>query len=423
MANTRQAHGTAQRRVPHNAEAEESALGAALLDPAALAAVVTDLDAEDFYSPAHAAVWSALRSLWEAGITSVDPVIVADELQAMNQLEMVGGPALLISLQAGCPSTQSVGRYIDLVLDYSTRRRLLVASAEVTERVYNDTTMDVSLLVDWAGNRIGEVGVPMTRGEPSPTYEDVMAVEGDYDWQVKGLLERRDRLIITGGEGGGKSTLIRQMAVCMAAGIHPFTFQPIPPVRVTMVDVENTQRQVKRSLTWLTSIPARQINPDMLRIEVRPEGLDLLARHDVAWLLGRCQANRPEVLITGPLYKLHHDDPNAEEPARKITHLFDMIRERYGCSIILEAHAPKAPSGQVRSLYPAGASLWMRWPEFGYGLRRDAGAEPAEIDGHPARVFVEPWRGARDQREWPTMLLGDGAAKWPWRSVDTITEF
>jgi RecA-family ATPase len=39
---------------------------------------------------------------------------------------------------------------------------------------------------------------------------------------IPGLLERRDRLMLTGEEGLGKSYLLRQIAVMAAAGLDPF---------------------------------------------------------------------------------------------------------------------------------------------------------------------------------------------------------
>ncbi len=49
----------------------------------------------------------------------------------------------------------------------------------------------------------------------------ILGESDDYDRVVQGLLERRDRPIVTGAEGLGKSTLVRQLAVTMAAGVAP----------------------------------------------------------------------------------------------------------------------------------------------------------------------------------------------------------
>ncbi|MCL5460050.1 AAA family ATPase, partial [Loigolactobacillus coryniformis] len=70
-----------------------------------------------------------------------------------------------------------------------------------------------------------------------------------YDWLVPGFLERGDRLIVTAGEGGGKSTWLRQTALQVACGVHPWDPNVIVPARnVAIIDLENSQRQVSRRL-------------------------------------------------------------------------------------------------------------------------------------------------------------------------------
>src|SRR5690606_20278264 len=91
-----------------------------------------------------------------------------------------------------------------------------------------------------------------------PTLADVLAIEDTYDWVIPGLLERMDRLVLTGGEGLGKSTWLRQIAVLAAAGIHPTRHaERIDPVRVTVIDTENTERQWRRKVRPLVHKAAR----------------------------------------------------------------------------------------------------------------------------------------------------------------------
>lgn len=234
-----------------------------------------------------------------------------------------------------------------------------------------------------------------------------------YDWIVPGLLERGDRLILTGFEGLGKSMLIRQMAVTIAAGIHPFKSRSyFNPFKVLLIDCENTPRQSRRRFRLLgdASIGTGHRVPDgALRIIHRPGGLDLTRADDAAWLAERATAHQPDVLFIGPFYKLHNANMNEELPARKVVYLLDQIREFVGCAIVTEAHSGhiESGSGQGRSVRPAGTSLLLRWPEFGYGL--------APQDGDD-KVALRRWRGPRDERDWPEYLQRGGT--WPWTPAE-----
>lgn len=231
-----------------------------------------------------------------------------------------------------------------------------------------------------------------------------------YDWLVPGLLERMDRLMLTGFEGLGKSMLTRQIAVCVAAGLHPFTFEEIPPARVLMIDCENTERQSRRKFRRLaeTSVRYRRRVPSGgLRLIHRPDGLDLTRGDDPDWLIERVTAHQPDLLVIGPFYKLHESNANEELQTRKVTVVLDTIRAQAGCALVIEAHAGHGEQGSKRSPRPTGSSLLLRWPEFGFGLV-PAGEPPSRF------VDVKGWRGPRDERDWPQALAWGKPDQWPW---------
>ena len=250
---------------------------------------------------------------------------------------------------------------------------------------------------------------PAEADEPelAPDLYEFLAGDDSYDWLVPGLLERGDRLMLTGFEGLGKSTLTQQLAITIAAGLHPFTFEPIEPRRVLYVDCENGERYLRRKLRPLKDAAELKGRPvaegDAWRIIHKPRGLDL-AGDDAAWLLERVTLHAPDVLFIGPMYRLHAGDPRDEVPARKIAKALDDARVQSGCAVVIEAHAGHG-NGLDRSVRPFGASLWMRWPEFGFGIR-------PTTDGGFGSVEFMPWRGPRDERQWPQRL--DRGTLWPW---------
>lgn len=273
-----------------------------------------------------------------------------------------------------------------------------------------DQRYDADELIALAAARKAEAGATATDGAPAsadPTVElDELlhTPEEPYDWLIPGLIEHGDRVILTGLEGRGKSTLLRQFAVKAASGIHPFDDSVISPLKVLYVDCENSRRQVRRKIGELRAA-AGDAYAQTLRFVFRPDGIDLAKTQDVAWLATIIAGHRPDLVVIGPIYKMSNGDPKDERDAKAVATVLDEIRVTYAHALLIEAHTPYADGAKSkRPERPYGASLWSRWPEFGIFLGPEGD--------------ILHWRGQRDERSWPTKLQhaaatpGRGA---PWR--------
>ncbi len=147
--------GSIGRVPPNNLQAEESLLGAMLLSKDAIAVASERLRADDFYKPAHGHIYDAITSLNGAG-EPADPVTVADELRRAGLLDAIGGPAILVSLQASTPATSNAGRYAKIIEEHSLLRRLIGVAGEIAEIGY-DLPEDVAKAVDTAESMVFEV--------------------------------------------------------------------------------------------------------------------------------------------------------------------------------------------------------------------------------------------------------------------------
>ena len=82
-----------ERILPHNRDAEQSVLGAAMLSREALSDVLEIVRPDDFYDPAHKEIFRVMSDLFRESV-NVDIVTVCDELKKRNSLEAAGGRTL-----------------------------------------------------------------------------------------------------------------------------------------------------------------------------------------------------------------------------------------------------------------------------------------------------------------------------------------
>lgn len=412
-----------ERMPPQDIPAEQSVLGACMLSVNACRAVLDTLDPAAFYRPAHTTIFQAIGRMHAKG-DPVDPITLTKHLQDAGDLERIGGANYLHTCVWAVTTTANAEYYADIVQDRALRRALVEIGTRLAAMGYA-TDGDSYDLVEQAVAMTRDLRDRGRAAEDLPTMDilDFVQVEDTYDWLVPGLLERGDRMVLTASEGGGKSVLLRQIAVTLAAGIHPFKpTELIDPVRALTLDCENGAAMSRRHFRPLLAAAEnceQPIRRGQFQIECRPEGLDLTKPADRSWVMRRVEQLKPEILVIGPIYRLHAGDPNSEELARKVSVVIDEARATANCAVVMEAHAPHHNGfGPHRNLRPLGSSLWMRWPEFGYGLRPVEDEKSASnAEGCRGRRVV-PWRGARDERDWPHFIKqGD---KWPWVSYRPI---
>lgn len=175
----------AGRVPPHNIAAEESVLGAMLLNRDAIADADEHLDPADFYKPAHGHVYDAITSLHARG-EPADGVTVADELRRNGLLDAIGGPSVLTSLQHATPSTSNVASYAHIVEEHALLRRLIGVAGEIAELGYS-VPEDVEAVIDRAESLVFEVG------DRRQTDETKILSELIY-----GSLERIEQIVANG---------------------------------------------------------------------------------------------------------------------------------------------------------------------------------------------------------------------------------
>lgn len=364
----------------------------------------------DFYNPRRGLMWEALRSLHRDGIAP-DAGTVTERL-GLSGGRAADAAALLTQIVTNPSLEVNAEHHASIVLDRALRRRLNAATDGARQRI-NDLTRPVDEAVAYVEREM--VGASSTADREADqlwSFDEFVAQPlPAIDWIIPNVMARDDRLILTGTEGAGKTTLMRTIAVMTAAGLNPFNLRSMPARKVLYVDAENPNRIMVQRFQEIGKVAARRgQKPTGLFIRRFPEGMDLGRPEQRMQLRHLCQAVQPDLLLIGPAYKLYLGGANSREEdlARVVASALDGLREEFGFALILEHHVPKG-EGRDRGVAPIGSSLWMRWPEFGLGLKLDP-----DSTFNDRRAELVHWRGPRDERDWPRTLVSGGEGGVPW---------
>lgn len=109
---------------PYNLEAEQSLLGAILLNNNSYERVSDYLKPEHFYDPINRKVYEGISRLIQRGQIA-DPITLKDYFRDDEQLKPVGGAQYLVDLASSVLSTANVKDYGMLIHDLYIRRELV----------------------------------------------------------------------------------------------------------------------------------------------------------------------------------------------------------------------------------------------------------------------------------------------------------
>jgi replicative DNA helicase len=391
--------------------AERSLIGALLLSPSSHRLTVGLVSADDFSDDRMGVIFLGMGRMLSQNVP-VNVISVGNNF-ATWQIRGLDVTALH-EWTAETPAAYRAAEFAEAVHDAAIRRSL----ADIASRALAASSDPGWLAPDAVSLALTELeqlraGVA-TAAFVARRLADILAESDDYDWIVPGLLERRDRLVLTGAEGIGKTTFVRQMALLCAAGLHPFTGAQMEPVKVLVVDAENTERQWRRAVRYLVTLAARRgaLDPAQAVHLMAGNRIDITKEAHLGAIHRLVDLHKPDVLFIGPLYKLVPKGITNDDDAAPLIVALDSLRER-DLALVMEAHAGKSTgSDGDRDLRPRGSSALLGWPEFGFGL--------APVADDPDMIRMKRWRGDRESRDWPKHIRHGVDGEFPWVAADAL---
>lgn len=127
---------TAKQTPPHDMDAEQSVLGAVLIDPNAISNIVELLKPRQFYYKENRLVFEAMQTLFAVN-RPIDALTLADELKKKNNLKEIGGKTYLSQLLEGVPTSANIEHYARVVKDTAVKRDLITLGSELVKRAFS----------------------------------------------------------------------------------------------------------------------------------------------------------------------------------------------------------------------------------------------------------------------------------------------
>jgi replicative DNA helicase len=106
-------------------------------------------------------------------------------------------------------------------------------------------------------------------------------------------------------------------------------------------------------------------------------------------------------------------DPKEDRDVQNLLDVIDRVRVQHKAAVIIETHAPHGQA-HGRDMRPYGSSVWLRWPEIGFGLQRNSDVPQEQQQRRPEQLESVDWRGAREERAWPTEIRYGSDREPPW---------
>lgn len=183
------------RRVPpQNLEAEQSVLGAILLDNEAINQALEVLSSEDFYRESHREIFRAMTELSDRS-QPVDAITLTDLLKGRGRLEVVGGPAYIGELAAAVPTAANIAHYARIVREKAVLRSLASIATEIASSAY-DSPVSVDEFLDEAEHRVFEI----SERRITASFHPMRELTRDSLKLIERLYERRE--MVTGVPSG-----------------------------------------------------------------------------------------------------------------------------------------------------------------------------------------------------------------------------
>lgn len=360
--------------MPQSVEAERSILGAVLMDNASIVKAGEHVEPNDFFHDHHRKIYLAMLEMHNDG-APLDLVTLSTYLQDKRLLETVGGAAYIAQLMDGMPRITNVEHYAKIVRNKAVQRSLIYATNAIQQQAL-DGTDDLDTILARAEKSMCQVlefqkRAPvkaLTNGNGHVHFQDYSLAEfmaakfPPKEHLIEALTPRNGRCMVIALPHRLKSFCTTGIALGATVPGQLFgTLAVTKPVRTYLAQLEDWPGELQSRIgTFLVKRQFSACEAGNVRILPRCD-LDLTVDSHFAFLLGRLQEFKPDLVILDVLRKFFSGDVNSPKETAAFLKRLDQLQDLVQCALMLVHHENRKKEELM--LAAAGSYNWAGWAE------------------------------------------------------------
>ena len=143
------------RVMPHSIEAEQSVIGAMLMDADAIEIASEILREDDFYARQYGVIDAATTEMYRKGM-AVDPVTLQTRLREKNLPPEVYSSGMIMELIDRVPTSANIKTYAEIVVEKSLLRKMIRANEEIAGSCYEQKD-EIEDIMNLAEKKVFEI--------------------------------------------------------------------------------------------------------------------------------------------------------------------------------------------------------------------------------------------------------------------------
>ena len=189
---------------PNSPEAEQSVIGAMIMDRDAIADVIDIVSADDFYQKQNGILFEAMTELYREG-KPVDLVTLQNKLKKKDVPESMKSLEFIRDLLEAVPTSANAKQYAKIVSEKATLRKLIKVTEDITTECYLGKD-DVTEILDHTASSEGRV-------------TGIATGFTDLDYKLSGL-HPSELIIVAARPAMGKTAFVLNIAQRAAVRDH-----------------------------------------------------------------------------------------------------------------------------------------------------------------------------------------------------------